>query len=134
MTHEELQELLAQHDRKFGKPEDPLAKWKREAEEQEERFASERAKARNLTDSEMDRWREYFESLVAGERAQVAVCIQNEREFHGDVLASVIADLRQDIEADTRQALDGVRRQGDERLTELRTAPIGARLPRYSVI
>ena len=29
---------------------------------------------------------------------------------------------RADIEADTRQALDGVRRQGDERLAELRTA------------
>ena len=38
------------------------------------------------------------------------------------MLAHVIADLRQDIEADMRQALDGVRRQDDERLTELRTA------------
>ena len=122
MTREELQELLAKHDQEFGKPEDPLAKWKREAKEQEERFARERAKARNLTDSEMAHWRAYFESLVAGERAATAELVQNEREFHGDVLACVIADLRQDIEAGMRQAFDGVRRQDDERLTELRTA------------
>ena len=63
MTREELQELLAKHDQEFGKPEDPLAKWKREAKEQEERFARERAKARNLTDSEMARWRAYSSSL-----------------------------------------------------------------------
>ena len=37
-------------------------------------------------------------------------------------IGEFIGEQRADIEADTRQALDGVRRQGDERLTELRTA------------
>ena len=63
MTREELKELFDEHDRIFGKPEDGLTKWRREAREQEERFAREREKSRNLTDSEMARWRTYFEGL-----------------------------------------------------------------------
>ena len=47
MTHEELQELFDEHDRIVGKPEDGLTKWRREAREQEERFAREREKSRN---------------------------------------------------------------------------------------
>jgi hypothetical protein len=65
MTREELKEVLDEHDRIFGKPEDGLTKWRREVAEQEERFAREREKSRNLTDSEMARWRIYFEGLVA---------------------------------------------------------------------
>ena len=42
MTREELQELLDKHDQEFGKPEDPLAKWKREADER----GANRARAR----------------------------------------------------------------------------------------
>ena len=53
MTREELKELFDESDRIFGKPEDGLAKWRREAREQEERFAREREKSRNLTDSEI---------------------------------------------------------------------------------
>ena len=67
MTREELQELFDEHDRICGPPEDGLTKWRREAREQEERFAREREKSRNLTDSEMARWRTYFEGLVASE-------------------------------------------------------------------
>ena len=62
MTREELQELFDEHDRIVGKPEDGLTKWRREVAEQEERFAREREKSRNLTDSEMARW------LLAGKR------------------------------------------------------------------
>jgi len=55
MTREELKELLDEHDRIFDKPEDGLMKWRREVPEQEARFAREREKSRNLTDSEMAR-------------------------------------------------------------------------------
>ena len=44
MTREELQEPLDEHDRKFGKPEDPLTKWKREADERDAEIAAEREK------------------------------------------------------------------------------------------
>ena len=120
MTREELKELFDESDRIFGKPEDGLAKWRREAREQEERFAREREKSRNLTDSEMARWRTYFEDLVASERAAAAELVRDEREFTSDVMAHVVAELRENIEADTEQALDGVRKQGEERLAELR--------------
>lgn len=83
---------------------------KREADEREQRFAAERAE-RAATES----WDAYFRGLL-DERCDIL------REAVGEFVAETIADLRQDIEADTRQALDGVRRQGDERLTELRTA------------
>ena len=120
MTREELKELLDEHDRTFGKPEDGLAKWRREAREQEERFAREREKSRNLTDSEMARWRTYFEDLVASEHTAVDERIREEREFTCDVMAQVVTELRESIEADTQQALEGVRKPGEERLAELR--------------
>ena len=120
MTREELQELFDEHDRIFGPPEDGLTKWKREADEQEARLAREREKSRNLTDSEMARWRTYFEGLVASEHTAVDERIREETEFTHDVMAQVVADLRESIEADTQQALDGVRKQGEERLAELR--------------
>ena len=116
MTREELKELLDEHDRTFGKPEDGLAKWRREAQEQEERFAREREKSRNLTDSEMARWREYFEGFVASEHAAMEERAREERQFTSDVMAGVVAELRDSIETDAQQALDGVRKQGEERL------------------
>ena len=115
-----VKELLDEHDRTFGKPEDGLTKWRREAREQEERFAREREKSRNLTDSEMARWRTYFEGLVAGEHTAVDERIREEREFTRDLMAQVVAELRESIEADTHQALEGVRKQGEERLAEVR--------------
>ncbi len=110
---------MTKSDRIFGKPEDGLTKWRREVAEQEERFACEREKSRNLTDSEMARWRTYFEDLVASEHAAVDERIREEREFTRDVMAHVVADVDGNIEA-TQQALDGVRKQGEERLAEVR--------------
>lgn len=70
---------------------------------------------------EMARWRTYFEGLVASEHTAVDERIREEREFTHDVMAQVVAELRESIEADTQQALDGVRKQGEERLAELRS-------------
>ena len=63
-----------------------------------------REKSRNLTDSEMARWREYFEGLVASEHTAMEERTREEREFTSDVMAQVIAELRENIEADTQQA------------------------------
>ena len=119
MTREELQELLAKHDQEFGKPEDPLAKWKREADEkaaqtererEEQRRSQEHARKRAERQSQQS-WDQYFRGLIT-----------QEHDFMIEIVGQALAAERADIEADTRQALDGVRRQGDERLTELRTA------------
>ena len=115
MTREELQELLAKHDQEFGKPEDPLAKWKREADErtaaeQEERERRQRAQLRAEREASQG-WDAYFRGLIA-----------EEHELMMEIVGQALAAERADVEADTRQALDGVRRQGDEHLTELRTA------------
>ena len=67
-----------------------------------------REKSRNLTDSEMARWREYFEGLVASEHTAMEERAREEREFTSDVMAHVIAELRENIEADTQQALDAL--------------------------
>ena len=120
MTREELQELFDEHDRICGPPEDGLTKWRREVAEQEERFAREREKSRNLTDSEMARWRQYFEGLVASEHTAMEERAREDWEFTSDVMAHVIAELRESIETDTQQALDRVRKQGEEQLAELR--------------
>ena len=88
--------------------------------EQEERFAREREKSRNLTDSEMARWREYFEGLLASEHTAMEERAREERQFTSDVMAGVIAELRDSIEADAQQALEDVRKQGEERLAEVR--------------
>ena len=84
--------------------------------EQEERFAREREKSRNLTDSEMARWRQYFEGLVASEHTAMEERAREDWEFTSDVMAHVIAELRESIETDTQQALDRVRKQGEEQL------------------
>ena len=91
MTREELQELFDEHDRIVGPPEDGLTKWRREAAEQEERFAREREKSRNLTDSEMARWRQYFEGLVASEHTAMEERAREDWEFTSDVMAHVAA-------------------------------------------
>ena len=120
MTREELQELFDESDRIFGKPE-RFTKWRREVAEQEARFAREREKSRNLTDSEMARWRQYFEGLVASEHTAMGEeRAREDWEFTSDVMAHVIAELRESIETDTQQALDRVRKQGEEQLAELR--------------
>ena len=75
----------------------------REAREQEERFAREREQSRNLTDSEMVRWRTYFEGLVASEHTAMEERAREEREFTHEVMAEVIAELRENIEADTHR-------------------------------
>jgi hypothetical protein len=115
MTREELQELEAQHDREFGKPEDPVAKWKREADERQAEIDAEREKERKQRqDAEREvtqAWDQYFRGLIT-----------QEHDFMIEIVGEALGAERADIEADMRQALDGVRRQGDERLTELRTA------------
>ena len=58
----------------------------------------------------MARWRTYFEDLVASEHTAMEERAREEREFTSDVMAHVIAELRENIEADTQQALDGDRR------------------------
>ena len=63
----------------------------------------------------MARWRTYFEDLVASEHTAVDERIREERKFTRYAMAHVVAG----IEADTQQALDSVRKQG-ERLAELR--------------
>jgi hypothetical protein len=68
-----------------------LGKWRREAREQEERFAREREKRRNLTDSEMQRWRDYFHDLIASERAATTELVSDERAFTMDVVAMALA-------------------------------------------
>ena len=95
--------------------EDPLAKWKREADErtaaeQEERERRQRAQLRAEREASQG-WDAYFRGLIA-----------EEHELMMEIVGQALGEQRADIEADTRQALDGVRRQGDERLTELRTA------------
>jgi hypothetical protein len=67
----------------------------------------------------MARWRTYFEDLVASEHTAMEERAREEREFTREVMALLFAELREDIEADT-QALDGVRKQGEERLAEVR--------------
>ena len=96
MTREELQELLAKHDQEFGKPEDPLAKWKREADErttaeQEERERRQRAERRAQ--------REAARSLDDGhleERFQFERDITNETV--GTLIGEMIEELRRELE------------------------------------
>src|SRR5262249_41303477 len=68
MTPDELKQFF--RDLEIPPRENRLDNGRREAREQEERrFACEREKSRNLTDSEMQRWRDYFHELIASERA-----------------------------------------------------------------
>ena len=99
--------------------EDPTRKWRREADERQAELDAEREKTerererarRKALREAQDDWDKYFHALL-----------EIEREFLCEAVGSAMGEQRAEIEADTRQALDGVRRQGDERLTELRTA------------
>jgi molecular chaperone DnaK (HSP70) len=104
MTREKLNEFL--RDLEHPSKENKLDKWRREVREQEERFAREREKSRNLTDSEMQRWCQYFESLITSERAATAELVSNERNFQLEVMAQVLAEVRHEIEDENKQAID----------------------------
>ena len=83
MTPDELKQFF--RDLEIPPRENRLDNSRREAREQEERrFACEREKSRNLTDSEMQRWRDYFHELIASERAATAKLISGERNFQRD--------------------------------------------------
>jgi hypothetical protein len=70
--------------------EDNLAKWKREAREQEERFARERAEPQPLTEWE----------AAQLQRDQLAGTVEEQKRFIFDVLAEVAAELRADLRAE----------------------------------
>ena len=70
------------------------------------RFACEREKSRNLTDSEMQRWRDYFHELIASERAATAKLISGERNFQREVMARALGEIQQEIEDRNKQAID----------------------------
>ena len=95
--------------------EDPVRKWKREADEREAEIAAEREKERKEREraerQSQQSWDQYFRGLIT-----------QEHDFMIEIVGQALGTERADIEADTRQALDGVRRHGDERLAELRTA------------
>jgi hypothetical protein len=68
--------------------EDKLAKWKREADEQERRFAAERAAPRPLTDYE----------AAQLQRAELAGLVDAQKQLVFGVLAELVAELRHDFE------------------------------------
>jgi hypothetical protein len=78
---------------------------RREVREREARHARERAKDRNLTDAEMARWVDYVRELVAEERAAPTELISNERDFQREVVAYALAEIRREIEDNTKQAI-----------------------------
>jgi hypothetical protein len=99
--------------------EDPVRKWKREADEWQAKIDAEREKEQRERERAQRRaQREAAESWDA----HINNLIESRDESLLTTIGEFIGEQRADIEADTRQALDGVRRQGDERLTELRTA------------
>ena len=101
MTREQLQELLAQHDREFG---GPVAKWKREADERQAEIDAEREEQRRSEErvrkcaerQAQQSWDEYFRSLIT-----------QEHDFMIEIVGQALGAERAEIEADTRQALDG---------------------------
>src|SRR6516162_7148858 len=98
MTPDELKQFF--RDLEIPPRENRLDNSRREAREQEERrFACEREKSRNLTDSEMQRWRDYFHELIASERAATAKLISGERNFQREVMARALGGVRASIEA-----------------------------------
>ena len=75
MTREELQELVAQHDREFGKPEDLVAKWKCEADERQAEIDAEREEQRRSQErvrkcaerQSQQSWDQYLRGLITQE-------------------------------------------------------------------
>ena len=105
MTPDELKQFF--RDLEIPPRENRLDNSRREAREQEERrFACEREKSRNLTDSEMQRWRDYFHELIASERAATAKLISGERSFQREVMARALGEIQQEIEDRNKQAID----------------------------
>ena len=103
MTRQELQELLAKHDQEFGKPEDPLAKWKREADE---RTAAEQEERERRQRAERRAQREATRSL---DEAHIAELLQFERDITnetvGTLIGEMIEDLRRELEDKMRVSL-----------------------------
>lgn len=104
--------------------EDPLARWKREADEHDAEIAAREAEQR-----ERERVQRRTQREAAERRdAHIYEIIETERANLLYTVGEFVGEQRAEIEADTRQTLDGIRRQGDERLTELRTALSDLRL------
>lgn len=102
MTPQELKEFLA---RQGGKSrESALDKWRREAREREERLARAREKSRNLTDSEMARWREHFEQMLARERDVLI-------EAAGSAMEEIRQQLRAEMKLAIAEAVDALRQE-----------------------
>src|SRR6516165_7204772 len=103
MTPDELKQFF--RDLEIPPRENTLDNSRQEAREQEERrFACEREKSRNLTDSEMQRWHDYFHELIASERAATAKL--GERNFQREVMARALGEIQQEIEDRNKQAID----------------------------
>jgi hypothetical protein len=95
MTPDELKQFF--RDLEIPPRENRLDNSRREAREQE---------SRNLTDSEMQRWCDYFHELIASERAVTAKLISGERNFQREVMARALREIQQEIEDRNKQAID----------------------------
>ena len=95
MTPDELKQFF--RDLEIPPRENRLDNSRREAHEQE---------SRNLTDSEMQRWCDYFHELIASERAATAKLISGERNFQREVMARALREIQQEIEDRNKQAID----------------------------
>jgi hypothetical protein len=95
MTPDELKQFF--RDLEIPPRENRLDNSRREAREQE---------SRNLTDSEMQRWCDYFHELIASERAATAKLISGERNFQREVMARALREIQQEIEDRNKQAID----------------------------
>ena len=95
MTPDELKQFF--RDLEIPPRENRLDNSRREAREQE---------SRNLTDSEMQRWCDYFQELIANERAATAKLISGERNFQREVMARALREIQQEIEDRNKQAID----------------------------
>ena len=95
MTPDELKQFF--RDLEIPPRENRLDNSRREAREQE---------SRNLTDSEMQRWCDYFHELIASERAATAKLISGERNFQREVMARALGEIQQEIEHRNKQAID----------------------------
>jgi hypothetical protein len=109
MTREELKEFL----REPLMPENDLDKWRREVREQEERFErareKEHEKERSLTvGAEMQRWREYFEGLIASERAAMVEQVRYAQDVMIEAAGQALAEARHEIEVANKCVIDTV--------------------------
>jgi Skp family chaperone for outer membrane proteins len=95
MTPQELKDFLAEHEN--TPQENALDRWRREVQEREARLARERAKDRNLTDAEMQRWVEYLHELIAKERdfqrEIIAHALDAERQRVLEIVGTALGDM-----------------------------------------